>query len=125
VWLKARTSRSPPAFEAEYGEDGSIGDASVKVPSSIDPYTSSVEICTCRTSASRAASSSTKVPKTSVVMNSPGDSIERSTCDSAAKFTSASQPSSAERTASRSAMSASTSSKRSSGRPSRFSRRPA
>ena len=28
---------SPPAFEAEYGEDGSIGDASVNEPSSIEP----------------------------------------------------------------------------------------
>ena len=28
---------SPPAFEAEYGDDGSIGDRSVNVPSSIDP----------------------------------------------------------------------------------------
>ena len=47
--------------------------------------------------ASRAASSRTKVPKTSVWMNSPGDSIERSTWDSAAKLTTASQPSIAAR----------------------------
>ena len=72
---------------------------------------------------SRAASSRTKVPNTSVRMNSPGSSIERSTCDSAAKLTTASQPSSAERTTSGSAMSPTTSSQRS--RPSRFSRRPA
>ena len=60
--------------------------------------------------ASRAASSITKAPKTSVWMNSPGDSIERSTWDSAAKLTIASQPSIAAATASRSAMSPSTSS---------------
>ncbi len=56
--------------------------------------------------ASRAASSRTWVPKTSVWMNSPGASIERSTWVSAAKLTIASQPSSAAATASRSAMSA-------------------
>ena len=60
--------------------------------------------------ASRAASSSTNVPKTSVWMNASGSSIERSTCDSAAKLTTASQPSIARATASRSAMSASTNS---------------
>ena len=54
-------------------------------------------------------------------MNSPGDSIERSTWDSAAKLTTAPQPSTAARTASRSAMSPSTSSTRSGGRSSRFS----
>ena len=47
--------------------------------------------------ASRAASSSTKVPKTSVSMNSPGEWIERSTWDSAAKLTIASHPSTASR----------------------------
>ena len=54
------------------------------------------------------------MPKTSVVMNSPGASIERSTCDSAAKLTIASQPSIAPATASASQMSASTSENRSS-----------
>ena len=49
--------------------------------------------------ADRAASSSTNAPKTSVWMNSPGDSIERSTWDSAAKLTIASQPSTASATA--------------------------
>ena len=73
----------------------------------------------------RAASSITKAPNTSVWMNSPGEWIERSTCDSAAKLTVASQPSIAASTASRSAMSPSTSSTRSASRPSRFSRRPA
>ena len=28
---------SPPAFDAEYGDDGSIGDSSVNEPSSIEP----------------------------------------------------------------------------------------
>ncbi len=75
--------------------------------------------------ASRAASSSTNVPKTSVWMNASGSAIERSTCDSAAKLTTASQPSIARATASRSAMSASTNSICPAGAPARFSRRPA
>ena len=46
VWVYAATSRSAPAFEAEYGEEGSSGLRSVNEPSAIEPYTSSVEICT-------------------------------------------------------------------------------
>ena len=39
---------SPPAFEAEYGLDGRIGDSSVQAgaPTGTSPYTSSVETCT-------------------------------------------------------------------------------
>ena len=61
----------------------------------MSPYTSSVETCTSRMPACRAWSSSTWVPSTSVTMNSAGPRIERSTCDSAAKLTIASQPAAA------------------------------
>ena len=70
------------------------GDSSVNEPDSIEPYTSSVETWRKRaTPSSRAASSSTPVPITCVTANGSWPAIERSTCDSAAKFTTRSQPS--------------------------------
>ena len=97
VSCHARTRWSDAAFDAEYGECGAYGVFSVKKPSApSEPYTSSVEMCWKR-NARRAASSSVRqwasaawrsvaVPVTFVRMNSPGPSIERSTCDSAARW---------------------------------------
>src|SRR5262245_27855789 len=73
----------------------------------------------------RASSQSTNTPKTSVWMNSPGVSMLRSTCDSAAKFRTKSQPFMAFATASGLRMSPWTNVSRLEGMPSRFSRRPA
>nr|BFE71130.1 hypothetical protein GCM10020092_044310 [Actinoplanes digitatis] len=87
----ASASRSEPAFVAAYGELGDSGDRSVQAPVAIEPYTSSVETCTKRdVPCRRAASSSTWVPTTFVVANSAAPAMERSTCDSAAKCTTAS-----------------------------------
>src|SRR5262252_4117689 len=73
----------------------------------------------------RASSQSTNTPNTSVWMNSPGVSMLRSTCDSAAKFTTNSQPCIAFATSAARRMSPSTNVSRPAGMPSRFSRRPA
>src|SRR6185503_8126759 len=73
----------------------------------------------------RASSHSTNTPKTSVWMNSPGVSMLRSTCDSAAKLTTWSQPFIAFATDSALRMSPCTNVSRDPGSPSRFSRRPA
>ncbi len=102
----AIATRSLDAFEAEYGELGCSGSVSGQEPSAIDPYTSSVDTCTngatpCRS----AASSSTWVPSTLVTTNGVAPAIERSTCDSAAKCTTASWPGSAASTCARSVMS--------------------
>src|SRR5947199_10342119 len=100
-----RASRSEPAFDAEYGEFGSSGRSSVHEPSSIEPYTSSVDTCTNRdTRASSAACSSTWVPTTLVDTKSAAPLIERSTCDSAAKCTTTSVPAIADATVAASPM---------------------
>src|SRR5947209_19372276 len=44
----ASASRSPPAFEAEYGFEGRRGSPSRDAPRSTEPYTSSVEMWTRR-----------------------------------------------------------------------------
>src|SRR5581483_10300641 len=75
-----------------------------------------------RTPASRAQRRSTYVPCTSVSMKSAASRIERSTCVSAAKFTTASTPAPASATASGSQMSPSTNS---ASTPSRLARLPA
>jgi hypothetical protein len=102
----ASATRSLEAFEAEYGELGWSGSDSVHEPSAIEPYTSSVDTWTngvtpCRS----AASSNTCVPSTLVTTNGVAPAIERSTCDSAAKCTTASWPGSAASTCRRSVMS--------------------
>ena len=97
VRWNANASRSPAAFDAEYGLDGCSGHSSVAEPSATSPYTSSVETCTTlRTPRSSAVCMRRYVPVTSVSRNASGSWIERSTCVSAAKFTIASQPSSAD-----------------------------
>src|SRR5262245_47019039 len=78
-----------------------------------------------RTPARRASSHSTNTPWTSVWMNSPGVSMLRSTCDSAAKLTTKSQSFIAFATSAGLRMSPSMNRSRSAGMPSRFSRRPA
>ena len=103
-WLSAM--RSLPALEAEYGERGPSASLSRNEPSAIEPYTSSVEMWTKRsTPTSRAASQSTLVPEQFVRTNASGSTMERSTWVSAAKWTTASWPAMASRTASRSQMS--------------------
>ena len=94
-WVEKYDSamRSDPAFDAEYGDRGSSGSASVELPSSTEPYTSSVPMCTTRPTSSRRAVSITMfVPKQFVVTKSSAPAIERSTWLSAAKCTTASQP---------------------------------
>jgi len=75
-------------------QDGTIGDSSVKDPSSIDPYTSSVEICP-RSGRRRARAPPPAAPRAAHVglHERLGPLIERSTWVSAAKFTMASTPS--------------------------------
>ena len=95
VSCQARTMWSLEAFDAEYGEWGEYGVFSVKKPVSPRvPYTSSVEMC-WKTNASlsgrafqyfSADCSRVAVPTTFVLTNSPGPSIDRSTCDSAARW---------------------------------------
>src|SRR2546426_5774195 len=69
----ASASRSPPAFEAEYGFEGRRGSPSRDAPRSTEPYTSSVEMWTRRgILRSLTASSSVWTPKTSVRKNSSG-----------------------------------------------------
>src|SRR5689334_3272049 len=85
--------RSLAAFEAAYGELGNSGQLSVQAPDSIEPYTSSVETCTTRAvPAATHASSSSCVPETFVRTNAAGSVSDLSTCDSAAKCTTASWP---------------------------------
>ena len=119
--------RSEPAFDAEYGDRGSSGSVSRNEPSSIDPYTSSVEMWRNRSTPTRRATSHiTFVPSQFVWTNSSGLAIDRSTWLSAAKCTTASWPSIAAVTASRSVMLPFTKANRgSSSRPWRFSRFPA
>ncbi|GAB3957950.1 hypothetical protein GCM10027614_74420 [Micromonospora vulcania] len=62
-------------------------------PSLIEPYTSSVETCTTRPTPLRAqAARRWCEPITLVSKNGAGSSMDRSTCDSAAKCTTASCP---------------------------------
>ena len=81
---------------AEYGDEGASGVSSVKAPvGPSEPYTSSVETCKKRNGPRsdsgncdqycRATSSRRNVPTTLVSTNAAGESIDRSTCDSAAK----------------------------------------
>jgi hypothetical protein len=80
-------------LDAEYGERGDSGQSSVQEPVSIEPYTSSVDTCrNLPTLARSAASSSTWVPSTLVVTNGVAPRMDLSTCDSAAKCTTASWP---------------------------------
>ena len=93
MWWYESAIRSEPAFEAEYGERGSSGSVSFDEPTSTEPYTSSVPMCTTRPISSRRAVSMTMfVPKQFVLMKSSGPAIERSTWLSAAKWTTASWP---------------------------------
>ena len=72
--------RSEPAFDAEYGDRGSSASVSFDDPTSTEPYTSSVPMCTTRLISSRRAVSMTMlVPKQLVLMKSSGPAIERST----------------------------------------------
>src|SRR5438034_725330 len=76
----ASASRSPPAFEAEYGFEGRRGSPSRDAPRSTEPYTSSVEMWTRRgILRSLTASNSVWTPKTSVRKNSSGSMSDRST----------------------------------------------
>ncbi len=78
----------------------------MKEPSAIEPYTSSVEIwMNFSIPRRRASSSRTKTPRTSVSMKDASPRSDRSTCVSAAKFTTWVHPSMAARAASGSAMS--------------------
>ena len=93
MWWYESAIRSEPAFDAEYGERGSSGSVSFDEPTSTEPYTSSVPMCTTRPISSRRAVSITMlVPKQFVWMKSSGPAIERSTWLSAAKCTTASWP---------------------------------
>ncbi len=93
MWWYERAIRSEPAFDAEYGDRGSSGSVSRDEPTSTEPYTSSVPMCTTRAiSSRRAVSITTLVPKQLVWMKSSGPTIERSTWLSAAKCTTASCP---------------------------------
>ena len=116
-----------PALDAEYGEFGSSGSFSSHDPVSIDPYTSSVDTCTNLASlVSSAACSSVWVPSTLVSTKSAPPRIDRSTCDSAAKCTTASACPTRSRTTSGSQMSPCTNSYRSeSSTGSRLARLPA
>ena len=100
-------SRSPPALVPAYGERGLSGWSSVIGSDSAVPYTSDEEMRMNRSiGRSRIASSSTCVPTTFVVTNSPPPcSIDFETCDSAAAFTITSTPSRAAVTSARSRMS--------------------
>src|SRR3954454_12387903 len=83
--------RSEAAFDAEYGELGSSGQFSSHDPDSMDPYTSSVETCTNFVNlVDSAACNRVWVPSTLVSTKSAPPRIDRSTCDSAAKCTTAS-----------------------------------
>src|SRR5205085_2795660 len=65
--------RSEPAFVALYGDRGSSGSVSVDDPTSTDPYTSSVEMCTTRSTPTRRATSiTTFAPPQFVRMKSSG-----------------------------------------------------
>ncbi len=112
---------------AAYGEFGSSRWVSGQEPAGIDPYTSSVDTCTKRPTPRRtAASSSVCVPSTLVRTKSPPPAMERSTCDSAAKCTTAPAPAMAASTAAGSQMSPSTTRSRGSSRQaSRLARTPA
>src|SRR5436190_11159345 len=101
VRCHARARRSEPALLAEYGELGAYGVDSLKRPvSPSEPNTSSVETCTSRKAARREALDSRQyrsdscrtvnVPTTFVLTNAAGPSIDRSTCDSAARWSTAS-----------------------------------
>ena len=86
-------SRSLAALLAEYGEVGCTGWVSGHEPVSIDPYTSSVDTCRNRPTWCRsAASSRVWVPSTLVTTKSAAPTIDRSTWDSAAKWTTQSTP---------------------------------
>ena len=92
----ANAIKSELAFDAEYGLFGFIGDVSVKYPSSPKvPYTSSVDICTNlfllpSPHTLLAVSNNVCVPNTLVCVNTNGVFMLLSTCDSAAKCTTAS-----------------------------------
>src|SRR5690606_26769909 len=102
----ARAIRSEPALDAEYGDLGASTSVSEKEPSSIEPYTSSVEMCTNRSTPTWVAMSHiTFVPEQFVRTKTSGSRRDRSTWLSAAKCTTASWPGSAAATASRSQMS--------------------
>jgi hypothetical protein len=127
VLCAASTRWSLAALLAEYGLRGSSRLSSVLfIPGASGPYTSSVETWRKRaTPRSRATSSSTWVPSTLVRRNGRPAWIERSTCVSAAKWTtqvSPSQWSNARRTSSTSATSPLT---KVWSRPATFSRLPA
>ena len=95
----ASATRSPPAFEAEYGFEGRRGSVSRDAPRSTEPYTSSVEMWTRRgILRSLTVSSSVWTPKTSVRRNSSGSMIDRSTWVIAAKLITASTPRATSRT---------------------------
>src|SRR6478752_3008886 len=69
----AMAIRSEPALAAEYGERGDSGSDSENEPSSIDPYTSSVEMCRKRSTPIWAATSHmTFVPVQLVRTNTSG-----------------------------------------------------
>src|SRR3954452_2212291 len=69
VWWYESAIRSEPAFDAEYGERGSNASLSFDEPTSTDPYTSSVPMCTTRGISSRRAVFMTMlVPKQLVLM---------------------------------------------------------
>src|SRR3954453_1010594 len=105
--------RSLPALAAEYGERGVKVSVSLNEPCSIEPYTSSVEMCTKRPMPTRLATSqSTLVPEQLVRTNEYPSLIDRTTWVSAAKCTTASWPSIAASTSSSSQMSECTNSKR-------------
>ena len=83
--------RSPPAFAAAYGEFGASGASSAHEPDAMLPYTSSVETWTTRrTPWSRHACRSTWTPAVFVATKAGASVIERSTCVSAAKLSTAS-----------------------------------
>ena len=102
-----RAIRSEAALEAEYGELGASGSPSPNEPSSIDPYTSSVDTCSTRPiPASRATRHTMDVPSQLVATKRAGSVSERSTWLSAAKWATASCPAMASARAEASHMSA-------------------
>ena len=85
LWLKVQQGQV--ALLELYGDEGFKCEFSEKESWSVEPYTSSVLMCMKReTPTFLDASSKTWVPRTLLTMNSYPDSMDRSTCDSAAKW---------------------------------------
>ena len=92
VVRRARSGRSRPSTPST-ASGARAGRSPSNEPSSTEPYTSSVAMCTKRSTSSwRAMSHTTLVPKQLVLTKSSGPTIERSTWLSAAKCTTASWP---------------------------------